>query len=284
MRSVLVVLLSSSLTLVGCSSSSDIDFSQSYSPVLDEVCCSATQDYPWVFLEQNQALNFEINSSSPVAEFVSGRSYFSAFAFDRQSGNVELLLRSNMENKHVAIPSVELLNEKHQVVRTLTRDDFEIVFSDAFARNRFELKTEVDTVKTPYMVIYTDNSELGNKVVVPHPAKLRAQESGEPMPIATDPTYLASNNGHFSLKVKTLTLSGYNQKSLIETKSESVSKQVDSVPKVNALPGTRTYYHNAIRSAVEFNEIDKALALLEEAKTLNVEGAQQVFIKAVNSR
>jgi maltose operon protein len=43
------------------------------------------------------------------------------------------------------------------------------------------------------------------------------------------------------------------------------------------------YYHNAIRQAVEQNDIAKALSLLEEAKALNVVDAQKVFVSAVNA-
>jgi maltose operon protein len=35
---------------------------------------------------------------------------------------------------------------------------------------------------------------------------------------------------------------------------------------------------------VESNNIDKALSLLDEAKALNIEGAQEVFVRAVNAK
>ncbi|MEL7291484.1 MAG: MalM family protein, partial [Pseudomonadota bacterium] len=135
------------------------------------------------------------------------------------------------------------------------------------------------------------NSQLGDKVVVPHPAKVRAEESGEPLPIVTDPTYLSSTQGSFTFEVETLTLSGYGQKNVIAesrekqvaTSSEPIQTPVERTPSV-VQPETQTYYHTAIKSAVEVGMLDKALALLEEAKALNVEGAQQVFIDAVNNR
>ncbi|MFA0521054.1 transcriptional regulator, partial [Vibrio sp. 10N.222.55.E8] len=45
-----------------------------------------------------------------------------------------------------------------------------------------------------------------------------------------------------------------------------------------------TYYHNAIKAAVEADNIPKALSLLDEAKALGIEGAQEVFVKAVNKK
>lgn len=278
-----LLILMSGLSLLGCASDQSIEQKLELQPLSASVCCEAATAYPWITLNQEQQLKFQINQSSPVDVFPSGKSYFAPFVFDQQSGVVDLLIRSNMEDGLVAIPVVELLDKDFQTVKTLTKADFKIVFSDAFARNRFELEMKVDSVETPYMVIYADNSQLASKVVVPHPAKLRAEESGEPMPIVTDPTYLASNVGYFSIEVETLSLSGFGQKELIE-KSEGSTAKLNKAPKVQAISETQNYYHNAIKSAVQAGELDKALSLLEEAKALHVEGAQETFIKSVNAR
>ncbi|WP_053407201.1 MalM family protein [Vibrio hepatarius] len=279
-----LTLLLSGMSLIGCASSDDLSLKQNILPLQTEVCCESASHFPWFRLQQNQDLDFELNASSPVNQFDGSKSYFSAFTFAQQSGLVEIRLRSLMLDGEVAIPQVELLDSEFNVVKTID-DAFTVKFSDAFAKNRYELTEKVDTVKTPYMIVYVKTSELGKKVVVPHPAKIRAQESGEPMPIVTDPTYLASNNGHFSLSVETITLSGYNQKSLVEAKPEEVAVvQKPAQPAIQAIPETQSYYHNAIRQAVESNNIDKALSLLDEAKALNIEGAQEVFVRAVNAK
>ncbi|MEF1290001.1 MalM family protein [Vibrio sp. M260118] len=278
-----LTLLLSGMSLIGCASSDDLSLKQNTLPLETELCCESVSQYPWVRLQQNQELDFQLNSASPVGLFEQEKSYFSAFTFAQQSGSVELRLRSLMLDGEVAVPQIELLDENFNVVKTIDDTEFEIKFSDALAKNRYELTMTVDTVFSPYMIVYVETSELGKKVVVPHPAKLRAEESGEPMPIVTDPTYLASNNGHFSLNIETQTLSGYNQKSLIQSEPEtSIAKT--KAKSIVVVPETQTYYHNAIRTAVESNNLDKALSLLEEAKALNVEGAQQVFIKAVNAK
>lgn len=278
-----LTLLLSGMSLIGCASSDDLSLKQNTLPLQTELCCESVSQYPWARLQQNQELDFQLNSASPVGRFEQEKSYFSAFTFAQQSGSVELRLRSLMLDGEVAVPQIELLDENFNIVKTIDDTEFEIKFSDALAKSRYELTVKVDTVKTPYMIVYIETSELGKKVVVPHPAKLRAEESGEPMPIVTDPTYLASNNGHFSLDIETLTLSGYNQKSLIQSEPVTPVAKVKAQP-ITVVPETQTYYHNAIRTAVESNNLDKALSLLEEAKALNVEGAQEVFIKAVNAK
>ncbi|MFN3016062.1 MalM family protein [Vibrio coralliilyticus] len=286
MRNSLILLLSG-IGLFGCSASGEnaLLMEQSLAPVQAEACCSTNQEFPWIFLKQNEELDFSIDVSSPVSAFNTGKSYFAPFAFDSQSGVVELVIRSNMESERVAIPVIELLDQDFKVVKALKRDDFKVKFSDAFARNRFELQTNIDTIQTPYMVVYSDNSQLGEKIIVPHPAKLRAQETGDPMPIVTDPIYYAANIGSFSLNVKTLTLSGYNQKKLVEQKQNSTTPKAKStVQKLVPVPETQKYYHQAITAAVESNDLNKAISLLEEAKALNVEGAQEIFVKAVNAK
>ncbi|MCZ6404968.1 transcriptional regulator, partial [Vibrio parahaemolyticus] len=45
-----------------------------------------------------------------------------------------------------------------------------------------------------------------------------------------------------------------------------------------------SYYHSSIEAAVAANDIPKALTLLDEAKELGIEGAQEVFVKAVNKK
>lgn len=278
-----LTLLLSGMSLLGCATSDDLSLKQNTLPLQNELCCEMASQYPWVRLLQNQELEFQLNSSSPVGRFEQEKSYFSAFTFAQQSGSVELRLRSLMLDGEVAIPQIELLDENFNVVEVVDDTKFDIKFSDAFAKNRYEITMTLDTVSTPYMIVYVETSKLGKKVVVPHPAKLRAEESGEPMPIVTDPTYLASNNGHFSLDIETLTLSGYNQKSLVQSEPVAPVAKVKAQP-ITVIPETQAYYHNAIRSAVKADNLDKALSLLEEAKALNVEGAQQVFIKAVNAK
>lgn len=283
-----LVLLLSGLSLIGCSSNTDLEQFQNISPITAEVCCQSSQDFPWIFLAQNETLKFDIDTSSPAAQFSTGKSYITPVAFNKQSGNVEIVLRSLMLDSQVAIPSMHLLDEKFEVVDVISRDDFDVVFSDALARNRYELKKKINTVETPYAIIYSDNSDLGEKIVVPHPAKLRAEEFGEPMPIVSDPVYLASTVGSFTLEVETLTLSGYGQKTIIEPTAES--KAPIDAPKKHETkiqtvqPETQTYYKDAIEKAVMSDDLNKALALLEEAKALNIKGAQETFIKAVNKK
>lgn len=287
-----LVLLLSSLGLFGCASSNNVDLEQATFQ-LDSalLCCESMSQFPWVLLKTEEDLKFNLDESSPVWDFESGKSYFSAFEFSERSGSVEILLRSNMLDEKVVEPKVALYNSKFEVVKILEEKDFNIKFSDALARNRYELAFKVDSVATPYMVLYADTKDFGEKVTVPHPARLRAEEGGEPAPMVADPIYYKSPTGSFALELETLTLSGYKQKGKVESvntkptvqERETTSSQAKSLSKP-VISDTKDYYFNAINKSVEEGNIPKALSLLDEAKALGIEGAQEVFVKAVNSK
>lgn len=271
-----------SLSIFGCANTapSEQKLASNQNLSTEPVCCLSEADFPWIVLDKVDSFKFEIDKSAPVWGFETGNSYFTAFEFSEQSGTVRVALKSNMNDKTVFSPSIALLDENYLVTKTLTAEDFKIRFSDAMAKNRYEKTFEVDSVKTPYMVVFTDSQVIGQEVTIPHPAKVRAIESGEPMPIVTDPKYRHVHTGELELEIETLSLSGYKQKKATP-RSEPMKKVVSDV---RPLKETQNYYHSAIKKAVEANDIPKALSLLDEAKALNVEGAQEVFVNAVNAK
>ncbi|MGR5420932.1 MalM family protein [Vibrio sp. PNB22_4_1] len=284
MKNGLMILLSS-LGLFGCVSSDGNNLKQ-VNLQLDrpQLCCENVSQFPWVLLQTEEDLNFDLDESSPVWQFDSGRSYFSAFEFSERSGSVGILLRSNMLNGKVIEPKVALYNLNFKLVKILEEKDFEIKFSDALARNRYELTFKVDSAMTPYMVLYADASDFGEKVTVPHPARIRAEEGGEPAPMVADPVYYKSPTGSFNLELETLTLSSYKKKmNKVPVDSVASPHQVKTINK-SVISDTRKYYFNVITKSVEEGDIPKALSLLDEAKALGIEGAQEVFVKAVNSK
>ncbi|MBE4618136.1 MalM family protein [Vibrio navarrensis] len=253
--------------LMGCTSSNEpnsyVDVNQT------DVCCESLSGAPWAALELNEDLNFGLDASSPVWQFDTGKSYFAAFQFADRSGNVDVRIRSVMQEGRVLKPAVQLLDTSFNVVRTISSDQFKTLFSDALSRNRFEIELSVNAKQTPYLVIYSETNALGEKVTVPHPAKLRAEHSGDPLPIVTDPTYATSSSGQLELKVETKTMVGGFASAHLKS----------NVP---VQPDTKAYYFSTIEKAVAANDIPKALSLLDEAKALNIPGAQETFVRAVN--
>ncbi|SDG84136.1 maltose operon protein [Vibrio xiamenensis] len=275
MRRVFLALLSG-FSLAGCSSLATDPYAQSAQYLQSiPVCCEHINEFKWSQLTENEKLNFEISEASSVGLFGRDKSYFSAFELSPKSGTVALILRSKMAEGHVIAPYVQFFDQKFQLQKEIAPQDFLIKHSDALTYNRFEIQLDIDAQNTPYFVIFTRDQSVGKKISVPHPARLRAQQSGEPMPMVTDPIYVSANTGQFELTVTTRT---FSNRAVAKTSSD----QAQSAIKVQ--PDTQSYYFNAIEQAVAANNLPKALSLLDEAKALGVEGAQEVFIKAVNSK
>lgn len=283
MKNALLALLLGGL-VSGCASEAHSEASRLPSSLSDgDICCAAMSEFYWTQLDSTDNIEFELNDASPIWHFSQGNSRFAAFELDPKSKMVEVTLRSYMTEKQVLAPQVIALDETFNVVQTFGLDQFDTLYGDALRQNRYQTTLQLDAEKTPYFVVYTANSDVGQQVVIPHPAKVRAIRSSAPLPMVTDLKYVHAFTGKLDIEVTTQSLRSHAKSS-----QKQASKPAPIVKKqavvTAAQSGTVEYYTNAIKQAVDQNDIAKALALLEEAKALNIEQAQQVFIDAVNKK
>ena len=117
--------------------------------------------------------------------------------------------------------------------------------------------------------------------MVAHPARLDAEGRGNYLPEVKDIAIPNSEYGKVEVSIDRLGFfKQLGSSSSAETNTKpAMAKSVEVVQ-----PETQKYYHQAITAAVESNDLNKAISLLEEAKALNVEGAQEIFVKAVNAK
>lgn len=270
--------------LAGCASepSTQLEITP---PSNSDVCCSDFSQYPFAQLRDNEEIKFDIDLASPVGAFETGNSHFAAFRFSDRSGDVTVSISSLMVDDNVFAPEVLILDENFAVVRTIKLDEFKVLPSDAFTRTRYVAKFKANAAKTPYFLIYTPAMRLGESVKVDHPAKVRAKEFGEVMPMVTDPVYTYQIGGDIEIEVETLKLRPFRATAPVAAPAVA-AKQNAAKPKpaIQVQPDTQSYYFNAIETAVASGDIPKALSLLDEAKALNIKGAQEVFVKAVNAK
>ena len=59
------------------------------------------------------------------------------------------------------------------------------------------------------------------------------------------------------------------------------TQQDSTSPVMTVLPETKQYFFSAIQQAVANDDLDSAMALVEEASALNIPEARDVFIDAV---
>jgi maltose operon periplasmic protein len=249
-------------------------------PIAKPTCCAEYPDFFWLTLAKNDHLKVKLNHESPAWGFPEGKSYFSAFQFSASSGQVSVNIKSVMENHSVFAPKVILLDSHFEPKITYNIDQFQIRYANALDVNRYEINLAVNAQETPYMVIYSDSSMMGHKVIIPHPAKIRAIESGEPLPIVSDLTYLYAFGGELNISIETQSVRQHSA----TTRSANRVSSTESSAVHHAEDETVNFYHNAIKSAIRANNIEKALALLEEAKKLKIINAQRVFIEEINKK
>ncbi|MEZ8052008.1 MULTISPECIES: MalM family protein [Vibrio] len=295
--SILAVVLGA--LLGGCASDAQVQ-TELAPPTNSEVCCSDFSQFPYAQLNDKEDLKFDIDLGSPVGNFTTGNSHFAGFKFSERSGEMVVTLASLMIDDSVFAPEVIFLDEAFQPVKTLKFDDFRIQASDAFTRTSYAERLRVDATKTPYMIIYTPADELGKTIKVDHPAKVRAKEYGEVMPMVIDPVYTNRLGGRLTLEIETLKLRPYRATAAVApvavapvvakssaTQTAPVSKAAPLTKAETALKvqqETQEFYISSIQKAVKSGDVPKALGLLDEAKALNVEGAQEAFVRAVNAK
>ena len=282
--SMLAVLLGALLS--GCASDAQVQ-TQLTPPTNAEVCCSDFAQFPYAQLNDNEDLKFDIDLGSPVGTFTTGNSHFAAFKFSDRSSEMVMTLSSLMIDDSVFAPEAILLDANFQPVKTLKFEDFKVRASDAFTRTSYIERLRVDASKTPFMVIYTPADQLGKAIQVDHPAKVRAKEFGEVMPMVTDPVYTNQLGGRLELEIETLKLRPYRAKTVVApavAAAPVVAETKKPNTQIRAQQETQDFYISAIQNAVKSGDVPKALSLLDEAKALNVEGAQEAFVRVVNAK
>lgn len=276
-HSLFAVMLSAALT--GCASDAQVKTEVS-PPANTQVCCANFSLLPYTQLNENEDIKFEIDLSSSVGHFPKGNSHFAAYRFSERSQSAVVTLSSFFINDSVFAPEILLLTDDFQVAEQYSADKFSILPSDAFTRTRYITRLQIDTEKTPYLVVYTAAETLGKTIQIDHPAKVRAKEMGEAMPMVTDPKYINKLGGQLSLTVET------KQRRPVRVEPQKLSSQpaLAAVTPLNVQPESQAFYLSAIDKAVSAGDIPKALSLLDEAKALGIDGAQEVFVKAVNTK
>ncbi|HAS6149994.1 TPA: transcriptional regulator [Vibrio vulnificus] len=267
--------------LAGCASDAQMQ-TELAPPTNAEVCCTEFSQFPYVQLNDNEDIKFDIDLNSSIAHFGEGNSYFSAFRFSDRSAEVRVMISSLMIDDSVFAPEVLLLDESYKPVKTIKFNEFKTVASDAFTRTRYANRFRVNAEQTPYFVIYTPADQLGKQVTVDHPAKVRAKEFGEVMPMVTDPVYTHRLGGRVEVQVETLKLRPFRAIDPVKPAEVAPAPVVEKA--IQAQPESQKFYLSAIEQAVAKGDIPKALSLLDEAKALNIPGAQEAFVKAVNSK
>lgn len=125
-----------------------------------------------------------------------------------------------------------------------------------------------------YLVVFTDKDKLNETVAVSHPAKLDAEGRGNYFPEVGDIQVPRALTGKLSIEATALGARTDAPSTVLPELSNTERPQQESV----------NFYHQAIRTAIADNDVDKAMGLLRDAEQLGIADADQVFRDAMKAQ
>ncbi|KGY13090.1 hypothetical protein NM22_06295 [Vibrio tubiashii] len=271
------------MVISGCSSVETISNEVSVS---EQSVAATLVDVQWTPVVAPSSFLLAFNHNTQKFEVDGFETPIAGFSFENVGTNLLLELTATVEDLSVFAPSLNLYDQNMNLIKKYPSSVFDYDRNDfvkgAVLNGEIELVLPV-TVTKVYALVYTTKQDLDSSTTLIHPAKAMAISKRNTPPAISDPVASHSTNGQVLVSIKKKTQFDLFGSSKAPSAPNVPDTSVEKVA-VSAIPETQHYYHNAIRTAVESNNLDKALSLLEEAKALNVEGAQQVFIKAVNAK
>ncbi|UPQ89538.1 MalM family protein [Vibrio sinaloensis] len=279
------LLLSGCVALVGCQSAPTPEYVQESQ--VEQITSLAELQSAKVKLPSTAII--EITNQSQYLSYQNIDGPVAVFELPANRGEYALEITSIIEDT-AFVPRAVIVDKAGNVIEQYGRDEF--VYTKPRLNKGNRLVADKDFFppvgeKSVYLIVYGDKSDLGGFTDVIHPARLDAEGRGNYLPEAKDIPVPNALTGKIEVSIDSI---GFFSIGTAPSNTQQAEPSVSSAniaqaPIVEVVqPETQTYYHNAIESAVKANNLDKALSLLEEAKALNVEGAQQVFIKAVNAK
>lgn len=240
-----------------------------------------------------------IDNTSPVFQFLEGKSFFSAFHLPLHSGDLQIKVEGLMD-KTVFNPSVLMLDSQFNVTRTIGKDVFTYQPAYLLDGDRVEASFTVDRsyIGNPknetYMIIYTDYSRLADSTQAISPSKqmtksLNVQDYGMKDPlvphsawgllkVSSDDMGLIKGGENYYKPVYQAPINGG------ANKTETVIVTATQItPTSVMLTESEILYQSKIKQAVLNHDIDKAMALVSEAEKAGSTTAKTTFIEAVKS-
>ncbi|WP_165313392.1 MalM family protein [Vibrio ziniensis] len=271
------LLLGSCIVLAGCQSAPIVEQTmkatgQNITTVaqLESVAVKIPSVTRVAVTEESQRLTNEMFNSPVVV-----------FEIPANRGELALSITSEIKDS-VFYPNVLIVNQNGETIESYDDTHFEYRKPRLNLGNRLVANLEFyppNGYQSLYVIIYTKQEYLNGVTYVAHPGRVDAEGRGNYMPELKDIAIPHSLTGVVELEV-----SGPKFLSFLSS-SATVATTTENAKMVNVpLPDTQEYYRLSIKKAVEAGDIPKALSLLDEAKALGVEGAQEVFVKAVNTK
>ncbi len=293
-----------SMALLGCAATETVVFDIANTSQV----AKSYSEVKWLDLEPTRRVNFAIDENNQKYVLPSGPSAIAAFNINTKGKELELEIISHFK-KTVFYPNAILLNEDNQVLKVFDSKDFE--YKHAYALNGDRLTTEMTIQpvgkQRVKLLIYTTPELVKGESTVIHPVKLDAMARGNYPPDVPNPVIPHSEFGQLTVVAKVddtivieeptivansdaaqqefkKQLAEQEKQAALQNKGTTLSMAEPSQSERMLTEAQQQFYLSSIKNAVDAGMLDKALALLEEAKALEIPGAQEAFINAVNKK
>ncbi|GMQ49614.1 MalM family protein [Vibrio sp. 10N] len=262
--------LVAAFSLAGCSApqvvSSDVEPSQQVSTSVERLS--------WTKLALPADVTTDLNKNSQILLLDGVASPVATFAIDGNRGSLDVRVASLVvKESSMYAPSVKITDQQGRVLGEKSFSDFEYQEAKLLNPDQYVANLTIipfDDSEQLHILVYSTKEDMAGSSTIIHPAKLYAKARGNQPPEIADPIISHSLYGSIALSVEA--------NDTVKARSTS---EAEYVP---AAATSEEYYKSAIEKAVAEDNIPKALSLLDEAKALNIEGAQEVFVKAINAK
>ncbi|MFA0155136.1 MalM family protein [Vibrio sp. 10N.261.46.A3] len=270
------LMLSGCVALAGCQSAQVVEQVQ----VAQAEQVNSIAGLQFAAMKLPSSVIFDVTPESQYLNYQSINSPVVAVELPANRGEYSLTI-SSLIGDTAFVPRAVIYDKNGKELESYGQSDFEYKKPRMHLGNRLVAEKEFFPPRTEdsvFLVVYTDQQEIGGFTDVIHPARLDAEGRGNYLPEVKDIPIPNANVGKIEVTIDKASFFSFGSSSESNAKPAAATK-IDTIQ-----PETQTYYHNAIQAAVDADNIPKALSLLDEAKALGIEGAQEAFVKAVNKK
>ncbi|OOF03646.1 MalM family protein [Salinivibrio sp. MA607] len=227
-------------------------------------------------LEMDKEIKVAVTTQAQVLDIHSIDSPGVIFELPMVKNGLDINIEAEI-NDSVFVPSAKVINQSGDIRAEI--DDQGLVYLKPRLAdgNRLQGNIKVHPQvgdSALYLVIFTDKDKLDETVAVSHPAKLDAEGRGNYFPEVGDIQVPRALTGKLSIEATALGARTDAPSTVLPVLSNTERPQQESV----------NFYHQAIRTAIADNDVDKAMGLLRDAEQLGIADADQVFREAMKAQ
>lgn len=244
----------------------------------DVQAVTSLTDLAWKDLELPADHRFAIDAASPVLDMQDIKGPVAAFRVPVDGRTLAIEATSYVGKKSVLPPRVVILDERLALLGASSPDALEYRSRRLLEPDRLTSKVEVTPPagdKHVHLLVHSRAEDLAGTTTVRHPAKSYADARQQAAP--NIPDLVVQHAPYGTLRI---TVRGMGPMPMVEAAATPARTHAEETER-KVLPQTRDYFTTAIREAVRSTDLERALALLEEAERLGVPGARETFIEAV---